>query len=189
MCVTLVDKGEGAVTGSHEVVQPDAHGSHMPGIPDNLSLWVSSMFWSDKLGFCPFNSEDPSCAIINSAMDERPVADDSLTVVMEADLATGATRPEAQFNQFLTDKLCAWKHVQVDHVTRMREELEDMRVTNSVAYARDLKELHVARIEMAEELWLHQVFMERQRLAIQEEQESNSAASQVCTTRGRAFKA
>ena len=33
-----------------------------------------------------------------------------------------------------------------------------MRVANSVVYARDLKELRVARIEAAEELRLHQVF-------------------------------
>ena len=45
-----------------------------------------------------------------------------------------------------------------------------MCVANSVAYARDLKELHVARIEATEELRLHKVFMEHQRLAIQEEQ-------------------
>ena len=46
-------------------------------------------------------------------------------MVMEADLDTGATRPEVQFNQFLTDKLRAWKRVQVDRVTREQEELED----------------------------------------------------------------
>ena len=45
-----------------------------------------------------------------------------------------------------------------------------MRVANSVVYARDLKELRIARAEAAEELKLHQVFMEWQRLAIQEEQ-------------------
>ena len=84
-------QGEGAVTGAHEVVQPDARGSHAPGVPDDPSLWGSSMFRSEKLGFRLFNSENPSCAIIDSAVDERPVADNSLTVVMEADLATGAT--------------------------------------------------------------------------------------------------
>ena len=104
-------------------------------------------------------------------MDERLVADNSLTVVMEADLATGTMRPEVQFNQFLTDKLRAWKHVQADHVACEREELEDMRVANSVAYARDLKELHLARLEVAEELRLHQLFMVQQHTAIQEEQE------------------
>ena len=45
-----------------------------------------------------------------------------------------------------------------------------MHVANSVAYARDLKELHVVRMEATEELRLHKVFMKRERLAIQEEQ-------------------
>ena len=60
----------------------------------------------------------------------------------------------------------------MDHVTHECEELEDMRLTNSVAYLKDLKELRLAQFEAAEELWLHQVFMERQRIAIQEEQDS-----------------
>ena len=75
------------------------------------------------------------------------------------------------FNQFLTDKLRAWNRVQADPVAREHEELEDMHVTNSVAYARDLKELCLTRLEAAEELRLHQVFMEQQLTAIQEEQE------------------
>ena len=58
----------------------------------------------------------------------------------------------------------------MERFTRERDDLEDMRVANSVAYARDLKELRIARAEAAEELRLHQVFMERQLLAIQEEQ-------------------
>ena len=45
-----------------------------------------------------------------------------------------------------------------------------MHVANLVAYARDFKELRIARAEEAEELRLHQVFMEQQRTAIQEEQ-------------------
>ena len=69
------------------------------------------MFRSEKLGFHPFNSEDQSCAINNSAVDVRPAADDSLTVVMEADLAAGTERPEVQFTQYLTDKLRAWKRI------------------------------------------------------------------------------
>ena len=93
-------------------------------------------------------------------MDERPVADDSLTVVMEADLATGTMRPEVQFNQFLIDKLHTWKHVKTDRVTHEWDELEDMHVANSLVYARDLKELRIARMEAAEELRLHKVFTE-----------------------------
>ena len=41
-----------------------------------------------------------------------------------------------------------------------------MRLTNSVAYARDLKELHITTVEAAEELKLHQIFMERPCFAI-----------------------
>ena len=92
-------QGEGAVTGVHEVAQPDARGSH--GVPDDLSLWGSSKFRSEKSGFHPFNFEDPSCAIIDLALDERLIADDSLTVIMEANLAT------AQLSEFLIDKLRA----------------------------------------------------------------------------------
>ena len=75
-------QGEGAVATVHEVVLPDAHGSHAPGVPDDLSLWGSSMFRSEKSGLRPFNSEDPLCATVNSVVDGRLVADDSLTVVM-----------------------------------------------------------------------------------------------------------
>ena len=57
----------------------------------------------------------------------------------------------------------------MERFTHERDELEDMRVANSMAYANDLKELCIARAEAAEELRLHQVFMERQQLAIQEE--------------------
>ena len=74
-------------------------GSHTPGVPDNPSLWDSSMCQSEKSGFRPLNSEDPLCAIIDSDVDERPVADDFLRVVIEAEMATRATRLEAQFNQ------------------------------------------------------------------------------------------
>ena len=76
------------------------------------------MFQSEKSGLCPFNSEDPSCTILNLAMDEKPVADDSLTVVMEADLAVKIKRLEVQFNQLLTDKLHAWKRIQMEWFTR-----------------------------------------------------------------------
>ena len=40
------EQGGGAVAGACEVVQPDMHGSHMPGVPDNPSLWGSSMLQS-----------------------------------------------------------------------------------------------------------------------------------------------
>ena len=123
-----------------EVVRPDVSGTHEPGVPDDPSLWGSSIFQIEKSGFHPSNSEDPSCVIIDSAVDERPVADDSLIVVMEADFATGTTRPGAQIHQFLTDKLCAWKCVHVDRVACEREALEVMHVANSVAYGRELKE-------------------------------------------------
>ena len=46
-----------------------------------------------------------------------------------------------------------------------------MCVANSLPYARDLIELHLARHEAAEEIRLNQVFMEWQCTAIQEEQE------------------
>ena len=128
------------------------------------------MFRSEKSGFRPFDSEDPSCAIISSPGGVRPAADDSLNIVMGADLAAGTERPEAQFKQYLTDKLRTWKRTQMEQFTHERDELEGMRVANSVAYASDLKELRIARTEAAEELRLHQGFMERQRLAIQEEQ-------------------
>ena len=144
--------------------------SHASAVPDDSLLSGSSMFRSEKSGFRPFCSEDPSCAIINSPMGVRPAADDSLNIVMEADLAAGTERTEAQFKQYLTDKLRAWKRTQMERFTRERDELEDMRVANSVAYANDLKELRIGRTEAPEELRLHQVFMERQQLAIQEEQ-------------------
>ena len=76
------------------------------------------MLRSGKSGFRPFNSEDLSCAIKNSAVDERPAADDSLTVVMEADLAARTERPEAQFKQYFTDKLRAWKCIQMERFIR-----------------------------------------------------------------------
>ena len=59
-------QGEGVVAGAREVVQPDARGSHAPGVSDDPSLWCSS----EKLGFRPFNFENPSCAIIDLAVDE-----------------------------------------------------------------------------------------------------------------------
>ena len=67
-------QGEGADTGARKGILLDARGSHASGVPDDSSLWGSSMFRSKKSGLHPFNSEDPSCAILNSAVDERPVA-------------------------------------------------------------------------------------------------------------------
>ena len=61
--------------------------------------------------------------------------------------------------------------------------------TNSVAYARDLKGLNIARAEPAEELKLHQVFLERQRFATQEEQVHFEEALEALRLEKQAFQA